>query len=270
MRKASKVGLAVVAGAASALASMGVAEAGSTKSSAVPAGTAAFDNGGCSAQFVRSASGIVNETNRACDNPWAPGYQVVVQFRPLVGTPNPACDPAGLLSAGQTFSTSESTITPWFGSATYNVCAYLVSDQQIATGSVDPKIVTGGLAATAALPVAGKYRIDVNGTWVNGGNGSEDAEWTSHDGLWNDVENGYDHDAYQLGEGFGDLMVNGGFVDWGLFSSTHQYSLTQSLPTSVTLNVFDGDSTGGNTVPNSGWYGDNSGSLSYTITYLGQ
>jgi len=269
MRKASKIGLAVIAGAAASLASTGVANAGG--STAVPAGTASFDGGNCTAQFVRSSSGIVNETNRVCQgqqNPWT-SYDVILQFRQISGTPNPNCDPGGLVTSFGPWSNSPSDtlIAKWFGTSSYNVCVYYAPNQQMAAGTVDSSNQSG---STATLPTAGKFRIDVSGTWVNGGNGSEDAKYTSHDGLWDDVENGYDHDGYQLGEGFGDLMVNGGFVDWGLYSSAHQYSRTQSLPTSVTLNVFDGDSTGGNTVPNSGWYGDNSGSLTYTITYLGQ
>ena len=61
-------------------------------SSAVPASTVEWGN--CTATFVRSASGIVNETDRECDdaqNGWVDA-DVYLQFRPLQGRPNPACD----------------------------------------------------------------------------------------------------------------------------------------------------------------------------------
>ena len=92
MGKISKVAVAAVAAAAACIGSAGVAQA---KSSAVPAGTGEWSN--CTATFVRSASGIVNETNRTCmgaQNGWT-GLNVYLQFRPTNGTPNPACDPAG-------------------------------------------------------------------------------------------------------------------------------------------------------------------------------
>src|SRR5688572_24803138 len=67
---------------------------------AVPARTITFADGTCTAKFVRSASGIVNETNRTCEgdqNPWVDA-DVRLQFRPLDGKPNPACDPEGLVT----------------------------------------------------------------------------------------------------------------------------------------------------------------------------
>ena len=65
------------------------------------------------------------------------------------------------------------------------------------------------------------------------------------------------------------MQVNGSFVNWGAFNANHAYSLTTALTnTSVNLAVFDGDSNTG--TKDAGWYGDNSGSLNYTITYLGQ
>ena len=63
------------------------------------------------------------------------------------------------------------------------------------------------------------------------------------------------------------MQVNGNFVDWGDYSASHAYGLSTTLPGSVNLAVFDGDSN--TNTKDSGWYGDNSGSLNYTITYLG-
>ena len=87
--------------------------------------------------------------------------------------------------------------------------------------------------------------------------------------LWAIHSDGYDIAPYLLGEGFGDVQVNGGFVGWGAYNMNHAYSLTTALTgTSVNLAVFDGDST--TNTKDAGWYGDNSGSLNYTITYVGQ
>jgi len=64
-------------------------------------------------------------------------------------------------------------------------------------------------------------------------------------------------------------MVGGAFVDWGGFNAAHAYSYIGTFGAgalSFNLAVFDG--SGG--VPNPGWYGDNSGSLAYTITFVGE
>lgn len=272
MRRTSKIGLAIIASTAAVLGATGVANAGGgTGITAVSAGTGYWSD--CSGTFVRSSSGIVNETNRVCGTNDSEdlatfGAPVYVQFRPLTGIPNPACDPNGLIEViNYPGGSDQATLGKWFiSSTTYNACFYYVNPQ-LASGTVDSASQVG---VTHSLGVPGRYRIDVSGTWQNDGVSTEDAEFTSVNGTWSDVEDGYNHDPYFLGEGFGDLMVNGGFVNWGAFSPSHAYSLNTTLGTSVQLNIFDGDSTGGNTTPNSGWYGDNVGSLSYTVTYLGQ
>jgi hypothetical protein len=63
------------------------------------------------------------------------------------------------------------------------------------------------------------------------------------------------------------VQVNSNFVDWGAFSASHAYGLSTTLPGSVNLAVFDGDSNTNTKVP--AWYGDNVGTLNYTVTYLG-
>jgi hypothetical protein len=74
--------------------------------------------------------------------------------------------------------------------------------------------------------------------------------------------------GFTLDEGFGDLHVNGGFVDWGAFNPNHTYSLTTSFASTVlNLGVFDGDPSAN--TKNTGWYADNSGSLNYAISYVG-
>ena len=63
------------------------------------------------------------------------------------------------------------------------------------------------------------------------------------------------------------MQVDGHFVNWGDFSASHAYGLSTTLGGSVNLAVFDGDST--TNTKAASWYDDNSGSLNYTITYLG-
>lgn len=129
------------------------------------------------------------------------------------------------------------------------------------SGTIAPTM-TG---ATVTLPLAGRYRIDVAGTWTNGQWGWVDAEYTN-DGAGGYAD-GFDRAGYLLGPDFGDLMVGGTFVDWGAYSALHAYSFTGSFAGGpLSLAVFDG--AGGVAVP--GWYGDNTGGLDYTITYVGE
>ena len=106
----------------------------------------------------------------------------------------------------------------------------------------------------------------MTGTYINSNRNVADAEYTSIDN-WTTPQQGYDVDPFFLGEGFGDVQVDGNFVNWGAFSASHAYGLFTTLGGPVNLAVFDGD-TNTNT-KDLGWYGDNSGSLNYTITYLG-
>lgn len=125
------------------------------------------------------------------------------------------------------------------------------------TGAVDSASATG---TNVALPRPGTYRIDVNGTWDNGVWYGVDAEWVQQADLsWAQGWPGYPT------VDFGDLQVNGQFVDWGAYSSAHSYTYTGAFPTmAVNLAVWDSWSdlvTDGHT--------DNVGSLAYTITYVG-
>jgi len=84
-----------------------------------------FDNGNCTARFNRSASGIINETQRTCD---FFGFEDVhIQFRPLDGRPNPSCETFGLLVPTFTYTNTDPALMALFGSQTYNVCSYLES-----------------------------------------------------------------------------------------------------------------------------------------------
>ena len=235
---------------------------------AVPARTITFANGECTAKFVRSASGIVHETKRECvgdQNPWVDA-DVVIHYRPLApgSRPNPQCDPAGLVTTF-VYTNTDFALVPVFGMNTeYNACVYL-EDPVVDAGTIDSADADG--IVTAAVPLAGDYQVCVRGTWANrGGLDQVDAEYvsqdnwlTSHDGLPPS-----DPLSAALGPNWGDVQVNGQFVDWGAFSADHKYCTTVTLAdaATLTLGVFDGTSPDG--------YADNVGSLTYTVMYLGQ
>ncbi len=133
-------------------------------------------------------------------------------------------------------------------------------NEVVATGTIDSSELEG---TTTALLTSGNYRIDVSGTYTNRDLNVADAEYTTVDG-WTTHQQGYYVAPFLLGENFGDVQVDGEFVDWGAHSTQHAYSLTMPLSGEVNLAVFDGDTT-----KDAAWYGDNSGSLNYTITYVG-
>ncbi|HEY2208658.1 MAG TPA: hypothetical protein VGH26_05150 [Gaiellaceae bacterium] len=242
-----------------------------------PASTKPFA-GSYSATFARSASGIINETNRVnsagAQNGWT-SADVWLQFRPTSNptdgnhvVPNPTCDATGLVTQLTYVGGTDPEIT---GNATsgyflpgvaYNACVYLVNPV-VGSGMIDSSNPNG---TTTNLPLSGHFRINVSGTYQNNSLNVADAEYTGIPD-WSNQSDGYNVGQFQLGEGFGDVQVNGGFVNWGAYSATHAYSLTGAYSGSVNLAVFDGDSNTNTKTP--GWYGDNTGSLNYTITYLG-
>ena len=104
-----KIILAVAVAAVATMALVGSASAGPPGITATPAASKTW--AGHTATFVRSTSGIINETNRVNldpagpQNPWT-SADVYLQFRPTTGpsgtgspTANPACDPNGLVRA---------------------------------------------------------------------------------------------------------------------------------------------------------------------------
>ena len=155
-----------------------------------------------------------------------------------------------------TYSVIAHTPSP-LGTVTSN-CTNIIVQGQVATGTLDSADSDG---ITASLPLAGSYEIDVSGTWQNGPWWLVDPEFVQQmDGggnvgttlTWLDSWPGF------APADFGDVMVNSVFIDWGtLNETTHAYSHTGSYSGSVNLAVFDS------------YYGDNDGSLNYTITYVG-
>lgn len=243
---------------------------GAAYGKATPATTVTFDGGNCTAKFVRSASGIVNETQRECvgdQNPWVDA-DVRLQFRPLDGKPNPACDPEGLVTTF-VWSNTDAMLADYFPAGEqYNACVYL-ENSTVDSGTIDSSDAAG--VAVEEFPLPGTYRVCVSGTWSNR-NGMDllDAEYTSQDD-WTTSSNGLPaSDPYSsLGPNFGDVTINGEFVDWGAFSTTHRYCTTTAVEEgeTLTLAVFDGDPATG--TPNADWYADNVGTMSYAVTYAG-
>jgi hypothetical protein len=135
---------------------------------------------------------------------------------------------------------------------------------RITCGTIDSQSTAG---TTITLPDTGTYRIEVAGTWNNNSWGPVDAEYASYLGTYYD---GFDHAStgIMLGADFGDLQVNNTFVNWGAYNTGHVYSTTTAATDlSTNLRIFDGDGNTQTLMPS--WYGDNSGTLNYTITYVG-
>lgn len=265
--------LLLAAALAIAVAAPAVA-APATGITATPAATVTWA-GTYTAKFVRSASGIINETNRVNSagpqNGWT-SADVYLQFRPLTGPdgtgdpiPNPRCDPDGLVTPPFTYVNSDPAIagTPtsgyFIGTNPYNVCVYLVQPR-VASGTIDVSVHDG--ATSAAVPLSGHFRVTVSGTWQNGPWWLVDPEYVQQMDLggsagttlvWLDSWPGFAPDD------FGDVMVNGSFVNWGAYTTTHTYSRTMTLAVGATVNLAVFDS----------YHADNVGALSYTITYLG-
>jgi hypothetical protein len=238
--------------------------AGEAFAKAVPARMVEFEGGSCTARFVRSASGIVNETSRECDgaqNPFV-AEDVKIQFRPLDGKPNPECDPEGLVTTFM-YTNTDPALAQYFPEGTqYNACVYL-EDPTVAEGTIDSASATA--TATEAAPLAGQYEVCVRGTWMNRGTDLVDAEYVSQDN-WTTFSDGLppsDPLSAALGPNWGDVQVNGQFIDWGAYNTDHKYCSVVTLAQGATLSlqVFDGTDPAG--------YADNAGTLDYKLTYLG-
>ena len=151
-----RIALLVVMLAALVAAATGSAGVG-TGITATPASTHTFDGGNTQAKFVRSASGIINETNRVglngtAQNPWT-SLDVWLQFRPTSNptggvVPNPACE-SNTVIAPFLFSTSEPSIAGtltggyFLPTVSYNVCVYLTHTYALDL-SVSPNPVIQG------------------------------------------------------------------------------------------------------------------------------
>jgi hypothetical protein len=130
-----------------------------------------------------------------------------------------------------------------------------------ASGTVS---ATSPAGTDVLLPKAGTYRIDILGTWTNTPYGWVDAEYTDNGA--GSYADGFDRNGWLLGPNFGDLQVNGTFVSWGAYNAAHAYTYAAPFAsTTLNLAIFDGQLG----APMPSWYGDNTGSLGYTVTYIG-
>jgi len=113
--------------------------------------------------------------------------------------------------------------------------------------------------ATSTIPLVSgvNYRLDVSGEWTNRGWEKVDAKFTSGDNWVTQLEGPSGGFLNELL----DLQVNEAFVDWGLYSDAHEYSLDfPGDDGTVNFRVFDGIGS-----PDPAWYGDNVGSLTVKI-----
>jgi hypothetical protein len=166
------------------------------------------------------------------------------------------------LSVGEN---AQCTITNTFvPPPTVTSCPVDTHPVRVETVNVNSSSLTQTLS-NASLTSGAPYLLVASGTWINLPYNEADAEFTSTD-AWVTHADGYNISPYFLGEGEFDLQVNGGFVNWGSYNTAHIYTIPfVGAGAPVGFMMFDGDSTVPNPVPEAGWYGDNSGSLSVDI-----
>ena len=131
----------------------------------------------------------------------------------------------------------------------------VATDRYLGTVAVDSTSMTG---SSFALPANGQYRLVSCGVWNNTSHGYVDTAYNSGDAWdWTNPEQGWPG----IGANWGELNVNGSAPDWGDYSDAHVYSTTLTASGSLSLLIYDGDSTG----EIASWYGDNAGSLSVDV-----
>lgn len=208
---------------------------------------------------TRTVDSILFRTSVAAPNTAGKGF-LIDNFSEMSGLPVPTdkdqCKKDGWKNyatpAGDPFKNQGECVS------FVNTGKYLVQ-----TLTVDSADVDG--ADSVALTKDKKYRFEVSGTWTNIGKNVADAEYASLDN-WLTHMDGYNIAPYLLGAGEFDLQVNDKFVNWGAYSSSHEYGSTMMGDGNpVNFRVFDGDSTKTPATPDAGWYGDNRGSLTVKI-----
>ncbi len=124
--------------------------------------------------------------------------------------------------------------------------SYVVDDSagtdlvSLASGNTDPFITQPGHI----------YWIHVQGAWDNGSARQADASYISDD-AWVTHADGPGFNSLNL-----ETQINGQFVDWGPYSTTHSYDywiMGDGNP--INMRVFDGNPA--TNTPNPSWYADN-------------
>ena len=254
----------ILAVAVAAVAIMGVAGSalagGGTGITATPAATKTW--AGHTATFVRSASGIINETNRVNldpagpQNPWT-SADVYLQFRPLTGPERhrqPDAEPGLRPERARhgSFPCVNDATDPTIGGTPTN--GLLHRDEPVQRvclsgepawwrreRSIRPRSTARRRTCRPAWP--GSFRIDVTGTYDERRQQHRRRGVHERSTTGRRQTDGYDVDPCFLGEGFGDVQVNGSFVDWGAYSANARLQpLHDAQWHAVNLAVFDGDS----------------------------
>ena len=135
-------------------------------------------------------------------------------------------------------------------------------NQVVATGTIDSSALDG--TTTAALLMSGNYRIDVSGTY-NSLHNVADAEFVSVDNWATPGSRATTMASSTSEKASGMCRSTGSSWTGAVQPAAHVLADDAALRRTVNLAVFDGDST----TKEAGWYADNSGSLNYTITYVG-
>jgi len=175
--------------------------------------------------------------------------------------------PGGASMSGNWASNASQSGT-WVGTgpatAVVDACPADTTPVLVETKTVDSASSVSTPSSNVLLS-GNNYLLVSSGAWENVGKNVADAEYASVDN-WATHMDGYNIAPYFLGAGEFDLQVDGTFVNWGGYNPTHEYShLYAGTGNPVNFLIFDGDSTVPQPIPNSGWYGDNSGSLSVNI-----
>lgn len=273
MRRSLSLSAVLAAGLVASMVAPALAKGPDGSGEAVPAATLEFED--CEAKFVRSASNIVNETERVCDgaqNPWTT-EDVWLQFRPLDGRPDPSCDPEGLVHSFAWQSNAGGAGEPladYLPSGTwYNACVYLV-EPVVASGTLDSGD-SDGIVVQVPADLDGRYHLTVSGTWQNGpwwlvdavcvqqtaaGGGAGDTSTL----VWKRGWPGLGSATYE----FGDVLVDGAspwmdLTDADCDTTTHTYTTTiEILDGDMALRVYDTN------------HSDNVGALNYSLTFAGR
>jgi hypothetical protein len=130
--------------------------------------------------------------------------------------------------------------------------------QYVGTAIVDASSPTG---TTLPLPANGTYTAVACGVWTNGLNGQygyADAAFNSPDASWATHQQGGDQNG---GPEWGKLQINGTTPDWGAYSANHSYE-AQFTGASAQFLIND---TPVDSPWFTGWWGDNSGSLTVDV-----
>jgi hypothetical protein len=165
----------------------------------------------------------------------------------------------------------------WATYFTYEVQGWKLVDT-VTVNSANP----GGTNSHITLETDKQYKFVVTGGYWRNTGGTPyqlcDAEYTTYENEnWNPYHDGclgytsgWLAGWTSLGANFGDLQVNGQFVDWGPFNANHEYTLVFGAGTGSKVNfrIFDGYGETGVQVLS--WYSDNSGCLTVKIyMYVG-